>query len=343
MNFCVKCGKDCESSIDGLCIDCFLDGKKLTSMPHHTDLQVCTNCGEFRIHESWVVKDRLEAIEDAGIEQFSVMKEAKIKEIGAAVEEHDDMNYVVRIQALLDVSGVEVESEDSIIVRVKNTVCKRCSRYLGNYYESILQVRSNDKDLPSALRQEVIDRMETYVSVQSSTHRDIFITKIEIVHGGVDFYLSSIQLGKALAKVLTDSYSAESKEAAKLVGQTRDGQDMYRVTYLVRLPDFHVGDIIEYQKRIYVLTRVSNAGGKIIDLSNFKERSVKRTELNDIRVLLKSSEIMDAAVISRTGGEVQTMDPKTYRTVDVVVPEETEVGETIRVADIEGTLYYIPW
>lgn len=343
MNFCVKCGKDCESPIDGLCIDCFLDGKKLTNMPHHTDLQVCTNCGEFRIHESWVVKDKMNAIEDAGIEQFSVIKEARVKEIVATVEEHDDMNYVVHLCAILEICGVEVEAEDSIIVRIKNTVCKRCSRFLGSYYESILQVRSNDKNLPSTLRQEVVDRIDTYVAMQSKTHRDVFITKYEIVQGGVDVYLSSIQLGKSLAKILVDSYSAEFKEAAKLVGQTRDGQDMYRVTYLVRLPDFHVGDVIAYQKRIYVLVRVSNSGGKLTDLSNFKERSVKRTELDDVQILLKSSDIMDAVVVCRTGNEVQVVDPKTYRTVDVMVPDDVDVGETLRVADIEGVHYYVPW
>ena len=30
MNFCVKCGIDCDSTIDGLCLECFLDGRVLT-------------------------------------------------------------------------------------------------------------------------------------------------------------------------------------------------------------------------------------------------------------------------------------------------------------------------
>ena len=54
MSFCVKCGKDCEESIDGLCIDCWLDGRRLTSLPHHVDLKVCTNCGEYEFVYRWL-------------------------------------------------------------------------------------------------------------------------------------------------------------------------------------------------------------------------------------------------------------------------------------------------
>lgn len=54
MSFCVKCGRDCEESINGLCIDCWLDGRKLTTLPHHVDLNRCTNCNEFSFSDRWV-------------------------------------------------------------------------------------------------------------------------------------------------------------------------------------------------------------------------------------------------------------------------------------------------
>ena len=47
MNFCVKCGNECEESLDGLCISCWLAGRKLVDLPHHVDLHVCTNCREY--------------------------------------------------------------------------------------------------------------------------------------------------------------------------------------------------------------------------------------------------------------------------------------------------------
>ncbi len=342
MRFCVKCGKDCEEVIDGLCTDCFLEGRKLVSMPHHVNLQVCTNCGEYLVHDEWCDSDRMKIVEDIGISQMSVVREARVVEVGACVEEQDRNNYVVHVQASLEVSGVVVESECSVIVRIKNTVCKRCSRILGNYYESILQIRTNERDLSPGLRKEVLARVDHYVGQQSKTNRDIFVSKIESVQGGIDIYLSSIQLGKALAKFLTDSYSAETNEAAKLVGQTRDGQDMYRVTYLVRLPDFHVDDVVEFDGRNYVLTKVSNAGGRIIDLANFREKSIKRTEMNDLKVISKAEDLKDVTVISRSNRDLQVMHPTTYTTLDLQVPEGAAVGDTVKVVDIDGTLYYVP-
>ena len=278
MSFCVRCGKECETPAEGLCIDCFLDGRKLLSMPHHVNLQICTNCGEFNIHDRWVQEEKGIAIEDIAIDTLGVSRDAKVREIGVMIQEQDDSNYVANVQATLDVYGAEITEDISVIVRIKNAVCKRCSRFLGDYYESILQIRSGDKDVPDDLREEVLDNVRRFVENQAKTNRDIFITKIERVVGGADAYLSSIQLGKILAKHLSEIYSAEVKESSKLVGQTRDGLDMYRVTYLVRLPDFHVGDVVEYEKRTYVLTRVANTGGRLVDLANFRERSIKRTE-----------------------------------------------------------------
>ena len=42
--FCVKCGEEDVETINGLCLNCFLDGRKLISMPHHVDLMRCANC-----------------------------------------------------------------------------------------------------------------------------------------------------------------------------------------------------------------------------------------------------------------------------------------------------------
>ena len=342
MTFCVECGIDCEETIHGMCIDCFLNGRQLTTLPHHVDLQVCANCGEFYIHEFWVKKDRIEAVEDAAIENLSAIKEARVVEVGASSVEQDNANYLVNVDAELDISGYSAEYSVSTVVRVKNTVCKRCSRQLGSYYESILQIRTADKDLSPALQDESLEKVENFVDQQAKTNRQIFITKMEIVTGGVDVYLSSIALGKALSKMLADTYCAEMKEASKLVGQTDDGQDMYRVTYLVRLPDYHVGDVILFEKRYFVLTRVANSGGKMIDLQNFKERAIKRTDLPTVKVHQKHSDLRDATVISRSEGEIQVLHPLNYSTIDLRVPTDIEISDVVKVCEIDDVLYYVP-
>jgi NMD protein affecting ribosome stability and mRNA decay len=342
VTFCVKCGVEIDNIINGLCIDCFLDGRKLMTLPHHVDLFTCANCGEVQIKDRWIQKDIDTAIEDAAINELMVIKEAKIIDVGVMKVEQDPVNFVVNVEAGLDISGCTAVDTASTTVRLKNTVCKRCSRQLGNYYESIVQIRSGAKELPQDLGREALTRVENYVDNQARNNRHIFITKIEIVQGGLDVYLSSISLGKAVAKDLSDTYCAETKESAKLVGQTDDGQDMYRITYLVRLPDFHVGDVVIFEGTHYKLQRVGSNGGKIIDLMNFRERSVRRSDMPLFKIHEKGNALRVATVISRSGSEIQVMDPRNYLTSDIRIPSESEIGEAVSVTEIDDVLYYVP-
>ncbi|MDR2846521.1 MAG: hypothetical protein LBV63_04480 [Candidatus Methanoplasma sp.] len=342
MSFCVKCGKDAVDTINGLCIDCFLEGRTLTVFPHHVDVQRCANCGEFHLNDNWTSRPLKDVVEDAAINSLSAVREAKVIDVGASMIEQDPYNYVVTVESTLDINGYMTEDSGSTVVRIKNTVCKRCSRQLGNYYESILQIRTGQKELSPILKREVLARIDNFVTSQSRTNRQLFITKIEEVTGGVDAYLSSIALGRSLAKDISDAYCAETKEAAKLVGQTDDGQDMYRVTYLVRLPEYHNGDVIQLDGKFYKLSRVAGTGGKVIDLTDFRERAVKRSDMSNIKVHERAEDLRDAAVISRSGGEIQVMHPSNYSTVDLRIPDGADIGESVKVAEIEDALYFVP-
>ncbi len=342
MNFCVKCGCDCEESLDGLCIDCWLDGRKLTSLPHHVDLKVCTNCGEFNFGDRWVKKDLAVAVQDAAADALCAIRDVQVESVSMDVDCQDPYVYVVSVHSFCNIMGYEAEDDASTIVRIKNNVCRRCSRQLGSYYEAILQIRTGGKDLSPEMREETLAMVENSVARQAATNRSLFITKMELVTGGVDVYLSSMSLGKSLARELSDHYCAETKESPKLVGQTTDGQDMYRLTYLVRLPEYHVGDVVLSEGRYCKLTRVSGSGGRVMDLINFRERSVRRADMPDLKLFEKASDLKEATVINRAGNEIQVLHPDNYSTVDLRVPEGYDAGETVSVVTIDDVLYVVP-
>lgn len=342
MSFCVKCGCDCEESLNGLCIDCWLDGRKLTSLPHHVDLKVCTNCGEFNVGERWVRKDLAVAVQDAAADELSAIRDVEVESISMDMECQDPYVYVVTVRSVCNVMGYETEDEASTIVRIKNNVCRRCSRQLGSYYEAILQIRTGSKELTPELREETLAMVENSVARQAANNKSLFITKMELVTGGVDVYLSSIALGKNLAKELGDAYCAETKESPKLVGQTSDGQDMYRLTYLVRLPEYHVGDVVVYEGRYCKLIRVAGSGGRVMDLMNFRERSVRKSDMPDLKLYEKAVDLKDATVINVAGSEIQVLHPDNYSTVDLRVPEGYGCGESVKVVTIDDALYLVP-
>ncbi|MDO5853032.1 MAG: NMD3-related protein [Thermoplasmata archaeon] len=341
-NFCVKCGCECEESLDGLCIDCWLAGRKLVDLPHHVDLSVCTNCREYDFGGRWVRREPEVAIQDAAADALMLVRGAELESVSTGMEEQDPRTFVVTVHAGCSVMGYPAEGEASTIVRIKNTVCRRCSRQLGSYYEAILQIRTASGKLDDATREEALAMTENSVARQAATNRQLFITKMEIVTGGVDVYLSSIALGKSLAKELAEAFCAETKESPKLVGQTTDGQDMYRLTYLVRLPDYRAGDVVVFQGRYCKLSRVNGNGGRLVDLVDFRDRSVRRADMTQIRLYEKASDLAEATVVSRSGTEVQVLDPSNYSTVDLRVPADAEIGDTVKVTRIEDVLYLVP-
>ena len=339
--FCVKCGQEDTETIDGLCLNCFLNGRKLITMPHHVDLMRCANCEEYSVNEQWVKRTEEEAVTDLALTALQAIPEARVVSVGTMVEKQEDKTFVVHVQADLEIGTAAASDEDSTIVRLKNTVCKRCSRQLGSYYEAIMQIRTGEKILDDGLRDEVVRWITASVESQSRTNRSLFITKVQEVLGGVDVYLSSISLGKSLTRSLSEMYGAEVKESASLVGQN-DGQDVYRVTYLIRLPLYHVGDILLHNGRPYKLNSIGKNGGKAVDLMDFRETTIKRFELVDVKVLVKAREIPEATVVSTSKREIQVLHPTSYLTKDVRIPEGIVIGETVRVVDIEEELFFVP-
>ncbi|MDD2532661.1 MAG: NMD3-related protein [Candidatus Methanomethylophilaceae archaeon] len=75
--FCVECGKETDKTVDGACVECFVKDKPLVKLPHHVDLQICTNCEEYALNKTWVEMEPSEAVEEAALGRLSAIKEAR--------------------------------------------------------------------------------------------------------------------------------------------------------------------------------------------------------------------------------------------------------------------------
>lgn len=340
--FCVNCGIEGQETIDGLCLECFLKGKKLIKLPHHVDLFRCANCEEYSIKNGWVQKDLNDAVEDAALTELAAIPEAKVVSVATMSERQDPKTFVVKVEADLDINGHLATDSDSTIVRLKNTVCKRCSRQLGNYYEAIMQIRSGSKDLDDDLRDEIVRYIRDSVETQAKNNRQLFIGKVVEVVGGVDIYISSISLGRALTKEISDSYGAESKESFSQGGVSSDGQDINRLTYLIRFPEYHTGDVVLFNQKPYKLIGLNKSGGKLLDLATFREMSIRQSELSALKIITKKNELRQAIVISASKTEIQVMHPSNFSTVDLRIPEGAEISETVTVANVEDEIFYVP-
>jgi NMD protein affecting ribosome stability and mRNA decay len=122
-----------------------------------------------------------------------------------------------------------------VIVAVKPTTCAVCSLVRAGHYEAILQVRG-EKKMPAEKLEKIRRALMSHADKVMKGDRKIFISKVEEKPEGLDFYLSSIGLGRSMAEILKNNFHAKVIETAKLIGQDRGGKRKFRVSVLARLP-----------------------------------------------------------------------------------------------------------
>ncbi|MFQ6105651.1 MAG: NMD3-related protein, partial [Candidatus Hydrothermarchaeaceae archaeon] len=107
-------------------------------------------------------------------------------------------------------------------------VCARCSKMAGGYYEGVFQVRG---DMSDEEKEKIKKRVSSIKPI------DTFITDLRVLRYGIDFYLSSAKGTKKIARMLRSELGGSTIETSKLVGRSREGKDLHRVTVVLRLPE----------------------------------------------------------------------------------------------------------
>lgn len=339
--FCVKCGKE-ERTYDSLCSECYLISNRFTTIPETVDLTVCAHCDDYLMDKKWVhYENEEDAVRDFVASSLMVRKDADMEDLEIALREIDRKTYQVHIVATVRKEDLEVVEEADTLVRVKRNVCPKCNKIQGNYFESIVQVRPSGKRFSDEEREEILQRSLGFVEGAAKESKEAFIAKVTQEHGGYDFYISTIALGKSLARDLVSIYGAEYKESSSLQGQ-KDGRDIYRVTYLVRLPPYRVRDILEVNGRLYLVHSTGPQSAKLRDLKSNEFLVVPNTDLREIKVAGTKNDVVDAVVLTEGRRELQIMHPSTYKTVEIKKPQAFErKGETVKVFPYEGELYLI--
>jgi nonsense-mediated mRNA decay protein 3 len=120
----------------------------------------------------------------------------------------------------------------------------------------------------------------------------------------------------------------------------KDGQEMYRVTHLIRLPQFKVGDVIYHQDNLYQIMRMAT-NVAVMNIEDWRRSSFTPSELvgSSVEDCLR----LKAVVLAQTEDEVQIMDPDTMKTVTIKKPEGFHPeGEEISIIKCEKGVFPAP-
>lgn len=317
--FCVKCGKE-EETYEGLCKECYLSKRQFVSLPELVDVQVCPQCFAVRVRKSWIDSPTIDkAIEIALDESLKKDHDVEIVNMKTDLIERDPRNYIADVEVSFRVGELSAHRNFKVGIRLKKDTCQRCGKKSGHYYEAIIQLRAFgkeaiDKRLAIA-REHVIARIEK----MSAESRDIFISKEESKHGGHDFFISSASAAKSISRDLAKMFGAEVKSSNSMAGR-KDGQDIVRMTYLVRLPEYNIGDILEIDDDYYLLKHLDGNNLTLVSLENWQESSHSIGRLSRIEVLHRDRTVKEATVVSENPKELQIIDPESMQTVDIIKP-----------------------
>ena len=137
----------------------------------------------------------------------------------------------------------------------------------NQYYEGILQLRNPSKQAVNIIKSLIKNRKNTWIA------------KEEKVKGGIDFYINSwrylIEIGNKLKK----KFGGEIKTSRKLWGVSKlTSKRVYRVVFLLRLPNVKIGDIIEHRGK---KVKIKGFRKKIeaVDIETGKKMMIKYNEI----------------------------------------------------------------
>jgi len=342
---CIICGKG-RPVHSGLCAGCLGERKRFVEVPEFTELSTCAHCGSVVIGKRWMEPRPLDLELAEAVKRAAIVADAEGADIalGVKVKLLNDNNADAELTATVSFGKDSIAQTGKTRVRIRRMVCERCSKIHGKYFEAILQVRATGRRLsPDELRQ-VAETVHALASDKGKSTRAEFISREEEVDGGLDFQLGTMYRAKAIARTLAGQFGAKITESSKLAGN-KLGKELYRVTFLVRLPGLKVGDFARLDGKVFLVSHAGSKGVSVIDLSTGMTEVLEEEDMDRAKRLGGEEMVQEAVVLQARRPEVQVMDPASFQPVSIVAPDWfwklRRTPETVRVLNSGEETYLV--
>ena len=285
--FCPKCGKKTDELFDSLCRACFTKGVKLIDtekLAIPIRVNVCEICGGYfkgkgagkeRTSIEEVVTD---AIRKDIRERYGHECNVRVEVLGGNELKDTENRVIVSLRVKAEIKGVEIEERGEIAVNLKRGTCERCSRITGGYYAGIVQIRADDR-IPADEELTMAEEI-AYSGLGDAD----FISKETKLKEGLDIYVSSMECGRRISKQIVKKLGGGFSESRKLYGR-KDGRNVYRVSFSVRLPAFTEGEKVEIGDKVFSVVKVRKEKGiACVDVNTGERTFLKKKETNKARL-----------------------------------------------------------
>jgi nonsense-mediated mRNA decay protein 3 len=341
--FCVECGNDIPIFRNGVCLSCYLKATQFSKGPAIIDIIMCPRCSCYKHKNIWVSEEPFDDILKRFVkEAFTINPELKDVEIQTQCKEQERIrSCVVLISGSLE--GQRITEQHSLTVRIRHTTCEVCSREAGGYYEAILQIRAEQRTFTNAELETLRCAVETMVEdFQASGKRGLFIADIAQKREGLDFFLSEKGTALSIGKKIQEQFGGDFKQSASSAGM-KDSRQMYRMTYLVRIPAYRKGDFFSFGNSFFIIVSLHSNKVRVLELSTWIEKTIEGKDIQPSRIYGGNKLIREMIVVSQSKTDIQLMNPKTYSTVEIRKPKPLSVDTPmVKTVTLDGHLFLVP-
>lgn len=238
--FCVVCGRSDRPLTDGLCAPCFADRTPLVTAPEAPTITVCPTCGARKVGQHWErhgSNPSLLTNEDL-MPLLVAHPEVGIRKANWQEISRDAVQRTLHGELLVRFRGIEKTVGVDLTVKQKVHTCPDCSRLSGHYYTALIQVRGESERLRGSskeLQRRLEASFEALLPELKAEWRKAMSWR-EALPEGWNYYLTDTLAARSIARLAKSRLGADLKESATLWGR-KNGQDVYRVTFRLRIPD----------------------------------------------------------------------------------------------------------
>ena len=331
----------CGEPSDEICERCLAQDRTIAAVPEFLTIKICPTCSDHFFKGHWLNDDLDKAIERVVEEALTIdADEATVKVVLNEVTQ-----TIVRARVEVDVPHMEDTQHKSldINVRVDRASCDRCSRISGGYYESKVQIRADHRTPDEAELLRALEIGTRTIGHAQKVDRLAFIAKTIQLKEGLDLYVGTVKAAKRIVRALVREMGGNFSDSAKLVGR-RDGKDIYRVTFVVRLPQFPTGTIISAKQHVYEICSATSRTNAV-DLESGQSAALDAEDLRNAQLLGARSEAKQTVLVSIDADEAHLLDPETYATLTIKRPPyvcKDDQGKEIQVVKTQEGVFILP-
>lgn len=352
---CYLCGA--AAIIDGLCASCYNKDHPLIEVSSPVAILSCKRCGSVKVPGGWkkITEEDL-ASEELAMSQMEIILKDKIKTLANGVTiSLEEVKKLDRVSQLIVVASGQSheklpphDEEYPVEIRFSYGTCETCGMLSGGYYEAILQIRAENRLLTDEEKDRITQKVREMTVARYKMDDKAFISTSRDDKYGLDFYIGSEHLCKYIADEFEMQYLAERKENYSLVGEDKTGNRKYRITILIKLPQFSIGDFVFVENEP---CQIINMGRNSLTCFGLKRR--ERFSINPRssrwRTLVFLSPISarhEFTIVTYVYGQpVTLMDSSNYETKEIDAAAfdfDIETGTIVHGAIFEDIFYILP-